>query len=43
MVGPKNFMTNPPKRGKTLKNTTFGGNFDHKADDYNAAKKITTK
>lgn len=42
MIGPRNLLTSPPKRGIVGKNTTFGGNIPHVAfpNEYNRAKEI---
>ena len=40
IVGPRNFLTNPPKTGKVAKKTTFEEFPAHLADDYNYPKKV---
>lgn len=42
MIGPRNFLTNPPKTGTVGKNTTFGGTIPHmaKEDEYNRPKML---
>ena len=40
MIQPRNFMTNPPKKGKVGKMTTFGGPTPFMEDDYNSPKKL---
>ena len=40
MVGPRNFLTNPPKNGKVGKNTSFGGIIEYIPDEYDHAKEI---
>jgi hypothetical protein len=40
MIGPTNFLTNPMKRGKVGRATSFGGIIPYKEDDYDIKKKI---
>lgn len=40
MIAPRNFLTNPPKKGQVGKQTYFQPPFEHKADNYNAAKEL---
>ena len=40
ILGPKNFLTNPPKEGKVGKNTTFSGVIKYMPEDYDAIKKL---
>ena len=39
-IGPRNFLTNPPKQGKVGKNTSFGGIIPYIPDEYDAGKEI---
>jgi hypothetical protein len=43
MVGPRNFLTNPMKRGKVGRATSFGGNIPYTEDDYDVKKKIAMR
>jgi hypothetical protein len=43
IVGPKNFLIMPMKKGKVGKMTTLGGIVPYMEDDYNAKKKIEAK
>ena len=40
IISPRNFLTNPPKKGKTAKKTTFEPFPSHVVDDYNYPKKV---
>ena len=40
IVGPRNFLTNPMKRGKVGRATSFGGIVPYAEDDYDIKKKI---
>ena len=40
---PRNFMTNPPKKGKVGPSTSFGGPTPHMVDDYNNPKILAHK
>jgi hypothetical protein len=40
---PRNFLTNPPKKGEIGKGTTFGGTLPHMADPYNRPKELAHK
>ena len=39
-AGPPNFLTNPMKRGKVGRATSFGGIIPYKEDDYDIKKKL---
>lgn len=39
-IGPRNILTNPPKRGIVGKNTTFEGKIAYMEDDYNRPKSL---
>ena len=44
IIAPRNFLTNPTKKGRVGKNTTFGGQIPFMTgDDYCIAKEIATK
>ena len=43
IISPRNFVTNPPKKGKTGKRTTFESFPGHVPDDYNNPKKLLTE
>ena len=43
MTGPRNFLTNPMKRGKVGRATSFGGAVPYTEDDYDIKKKIAMK
>ena len=43
MIGPRNMLTNPPKRGVVGKNTSFGGQVPYIEDDYNRPKKMAVE
>ena len=44
VIAPRNFLTNPIKKGRVGKNTTFGGQIPFKhGDDYMISKEIATK
>lgn len=43
LVGPRNFLVNPPKKGIVGKNTTFSGVIPYMADDYNIPKELAKK
>lgn len=38
IIPPKNIMTNPPKRGRVGKRTTFSGQIPYMEDDFNRPK-----
>ena len=38
LIGPRNIMTNPIKRGMVGKQVTFGGKIPYVEDDYNRPK-----
>ena len=40
MIAPRNFITNPPKKGQSGKQTYFGGKITYTEDDYNRPKAI---
>lgn len=40
IVGPRNFLTSPPKEGKIAKGTTFERFPEYQADDYNYPRKL---
>lgn len=40
IISPRNFLTNPPKKGKTTKKTTFEPFPAHVVDDYNNPRKV---
>ena len=40
MIGPRNILTNPPKRGRVGKNTTFIGQIPYMEDDFNRPKEM---
>lgn len=40
---PKNFYTNPPKKGRVGKRTFFNGQVEHIPDNYNWPKEVATK
>ena len=43
MIGPRNFLTNPPKAGIVGKRTTFSGITPYMEDDYMRPKKLATE
>jgi hypothetical protein len=43
IVGPKNFLIMPMKKGKVGKMTTLGGVIPYMEDDYNTKKKLEAK
>jgi hypothetical protein len=43
IIAPRNIQTNPPKLGKTGKNTSFAGIIPYMEDDYNIPKKLATE
>lgn len=43
ITGPRNFLTNPLKKGKFGKQTTFSGVIPYLPDGYDAAKEIAKK
>lgn len=43
IIGPRNFLTNPMKRGKVGRATSFGGNIPYTEDDYDIKKKIAIR
>ena len=43
VIGPRNMLTNPPKKGAVGKNITFGGNIPYIEDDYMRLKKLATE
>jgi hypothetical protein len=43
LIEPRNFLTNPPKKGEVGKQTSFGGNLPHMADPYDHKREILTK
>lgn len=40
---PRNFLTNPPKKGEVGKGTTFSGKIEHLPDPYDRAKELAKK
>jgi hypothetical protein len=38
VIGPKNFVTNPLKKGEVGKGTSFAGHLAHMPDTYDQAK-----
>ena len=40
ILGPINFLTNPPKKGIVGKGTTLGGMIEYKAEDYNRRRAL---
>lgn len=40
---PRNFLTNPPKKGEVGKGTTFGGKIEHLPDDFDRKKELLKK
>jgi len=43
IIGPRNFLTNPPKAGNVGKKTTFSGITPYMPDDFEAPKKLATQ
>lgn len=43
VIAPRNFITNPPKKGQTGKQTYFGGKIPYMEDDYNRPKALAIK
>ncbi len=43
IIGPRNFLTNPPKAGIVGKKTTFAGVIPYIEDDYERPKKLATE
>jgi hypothetical protein len=40
---PRNFLTNPPKKGEVGKGTTFSGVIEHLPDPYNRKRELEIK
>lgn len=43
VTAPRNFITNPPKKGQVGKQTYFGGKIPYTEDDYNRPKELARK
>jgi hypothetical protein len=43
VIEPRNFLTNPPKKGEVGKGTHFGGKIEHMADPFDHKKEIARK
>lgn len=43
IIEPRNFLTNPPKKGEVGKGTTFAGKIEHMPDQYDRKKEIARK
>ena len=43
ITGPRNFLTNPIKKGRVGKQTSLGGIIPFMGDDYEAGKKLAIK
>lgn len=43
IIEPRNFLTNPPKKGLVGKGTTLGGIIDYKEDPFDHKKEIERK
>lgn len=43
IIGPRNFLISPMKKGKVGKMTSLGGNIPYMEDDYNIKKKLEQK
>ena len=43
VIGPRNMLTNPPKKGIVGKKTTFGGTVPYIEDDYTRPQKMATE
>ncbi len=43
IIEPRNFLTNPPKKGEVGKGTTFGGKIEHLPDPFNIKKELERK
>jgi len=43
MTEPKNFLTNPPKKGEVGKGTSFGGNLPHLPEPFDRKRELLTK
>jgi len=42
-IEPRNFLTNPPRKGQVGKGTSFGGTLPHKPDPYDYKKTLVKK
>ena len=40
---PRNFLTNPPKKGEVGKQTSFGGNLPHLPEPYDVKRELLRK
>ena len=43
LIGPKGFLVNPAKKGRTGKKIYLGGHIDHPHDPYDKIKEIATE
>jgi hypothetical protein len=43
LIEPRNFLTNPPKKGEVGKGTSFGGNLPHMPEPFDYKREILTK
>ena len=43
IIEPRNFLTNPPKKGEVGKGTSFGGKIEHMADPFDRKKELAKK
>ena len=40
VIAPRNFITNPPKKGQVGKQTYFGGKIPYQEDDFNRPRAL---
>lgn len=43
IIEPKNFLTNPPKKGEVGKGTSFAGNLPHLPDPFDRKRELLSK